>query len=293
LVATVKDSGGNPVSGATVTFTAPGSGASAAFSSGSSATALTDATGVATAPILTANGTTGSYTVTASTSGLSGASFALTNVTPSSGGPVTLVQHTKYNSGISVPSVTLGFNAANTAGNWIGVVVYGGQGSSHLFTVTDSNGNTYRRALTQGNPLADATLGIYYAENIKAGPNTIKVQPDSAGYIRLSILEYSGIAATSSLDVTASAQNTPGTPNSGSVSTTANGDLLLGAEITGDASSIVAGPGYTIEDEVPLPGTRLTVEVQVQPAAGPTSATITSSNNEGWAMGLAAFKKAP
>ncbi len=80
LQATVKDSGNNPVAGATVTFTAPASGASGAFGSLSSATATTNTQGVATAPAFTANGITGSYSVTAGVSGVaSTASFALTN----------------------------------------------------------------------------------------------------------------------------------------------------------------------------------------------------------------------
>lgn len=79
LTATVKDGSGNPISGVTATFTAPGTGASGTFAGGVN-TATTNASGVATSPVFTANGTAGSYTVTASVSGVTGtASFALTN----------------------------------------------------------------------------------------------------------------------------------------------------------------------------------------------------------------------
>jgi hypothetical protein len=79
LQATVKDRGGNPVSGVTVTFAAPSSGASATF--GGSATVTTNATGIATAPALTANGQAGSCAVTASVAGVTTpASFILTNL---------------------------------------------------------------------------------------------------------------------------------------------------------------------------------------------------------------------
>lgn len=80
LVATVT-TGGNPTSGVSVTFTAPSSGASGTFAGASStATVTTDANGVATSPSFTANGTTGAYTVTATTPGVSGAAdFNLTN----------------------------------------------------------------------------------------------------------------------------------------------------------------------------------------------------------------------
>jgi sugar lactone lactonase YvrE len=76
LQVTVKDSGGNPLNGATVNFSAPITGASAALSS---ASAITNANGVAIVTA-TANGTAGTYSVTASVSGVAGAAtFALTN----------------------------------------------------------------------------------------------------------------------------------------------------------------------------------------------------------------------
>ena len=79
LQATVKDTSNNPVSGATVTFAAPGSGPSGTFAGGLT-TATTNASGVATAAVFTANSTAGSYTVTASVSGANTpASFSLTN----------------------------------------------------------------------------------------------------------------------------------------------------------------------------------------------------------------------
>ena len=71
----VLDAGGNPVSGATVTFTlgtaggggGPGvSSAGASFGDGSAqATATTDSDGIATSPQFTANGTVGSFTAIA------------------------------------------------------------------------------------------------------------------------------------------------------------------------------------------------------------------------------------
>lgn len=81
LVAKVVDSDSNPVSGVTVTFTAPSSGASGAFQNTGSATEtdITNASGIATSSTFTANGTTGAYTVTATANSLSPASFSLSN----------------------------------------------------------------------------------------------------------------------------------------------------------------------------------------------------------------------
>jgi len=80
LQAIVKNAQGDPVSGVTVTFTAPSSGAGASFSGSATSTAITSSSGVATAPTLAANAIAGSYTVTASVAGVAlPASFSLTN----------------------------------------------------------------------------------------------------------------------------------------------------------------------------------------------------------------------
>ena len=81
LRATVKDEGGNVLSGVTVTFAAPGSGPSGTFAGGVT-TAVTDGSGVATSADFTANSLVGSYQVTASVPGVAAAIFSLTNTAP-------------------------------------------------------------------------------------------------------------------------------------------------------------------------------------------------------------------
>ena len=79
LEATVVDSFGNPVAGATVTFTPPTSGASGAFAGGVN-TANTNSAGVATSGTFTANGTAGTYAVTGKTGTVTTSpAFQLTN----------------------------------------------------------------------------------------------------------------------------------------------------------------------------------------------------------------------
>jgi len=81
LQAIVRDAGSSPISGVTVTFTAPGSGASGTFLSGlATSDGSTNSSGVATATTFKANSTSGAYNVVASVYGLgSTASFGLTN----------------------------------------------------------------------------------------------------------------------------------------------------------------------------------------------------------------------
>jgi hypothetical protein len=86
LRATVKDANNIPVSGATVTFTAPATGARGSFGGSPTATAVTNSSGVAAASAFTANSTAGSYTVAASVSGVAtAANFSLTNNAASGG----------------------------------------------------------------------------------------------------------------------------------------------------------------------------------------------------------------
>jgi len=79
----VKDSAGNPLKGAAVTFTVvPGAkGASGTFNSSPPMPILTNASGLATAPTLTANAIAGTFKVSATVGGLS-ATFGLTIAAP-------------------------------------------------------------------------------------------------------------------------------------------------------------------------------------------------------------------
>jgi hypothetical protein len=82
LVALAKDTYGNVVPNATVSFTAPASGASGTFANGTRTTnATTNASGLATSSTFTANATAGgSYNVVA-TSGTGSVTFMLANTT--------------------------------------------------------------------------------------------------------------------------------------------------------------------------------------------------------------------
>src|ERR1700736_5907856 len=145
---------------------------------------------------------------------------------------VVLVQHASKDAGTTTSS-SLAFNANNTAGYWIGVCIRAGH-SGQVFTVTDSKGNTYHKAVqlnvTVDPPNGD-TLGIFYAENIAGGANTVTVSDTILGTLRFAILEYSGVATANSLDTTAAVQGTRATPNSGNATTPTYGFLPLGASL--------------------------------------------------------------
>ena len=110
LVVTVVDSNQYPVSGASVTFTAPATGASGTFANGTPTEAdTTDASGMATSSKFTADSMAGAYTVTAAVAGVATtANFTLTNITgavvsitPTSGTP----QSATVNAAFAAPLV--------------------------------------------------------------------------------------------------------------------------------------------------------------------------------------------
>jgi hypothetical protein len=204
---------------------------------------------------------------------------------------ITLVQDTYEDAG-TITSATLAFHLNNTAGNWIGVCIRAGA-IHETFTVTDTRGNTYHKAI-QFNQTGDGdTVGIFYAENIAGGANRLKVSDTSSATLRFEILEYSGVAKLGSLDVTAAAQGNSAFPNSGIATTTANGDLLLGAIMTSNPATFTAGFGYRIEERVPAePDTKLIAEDSIQTTARAASASASLGVAQFWAAGLAAFKAA-
>jgi len=205
------------------------------------------------------------------------------------------MQHASKDAG-ATNSSSLAFPGSNTSGNWIGVVIRAGH-SGQVFTVSDTLGNIYRQAVlfnqTLDTPNGD-TLAIFYAENITGGANTVTVSDSIANNtLRFALLEYSGLAASNSLDVTAAAQGSGTLASSGNATTTAAGDLLLGALMTGSGQTYVAGSGFVVEERVPAaPNTKLMVEDRIQATAGGAAATATLSTNASWGSAVAAFRSA-
>jgi PKD repeat protein len=266
-------------------FGATQSGSTVRFN-GTTATTLTSWSATRIMAVVPSTATTGPVTVTVGGVASNGITFT---VGPPTASPITLTQHAGLAGGGGLATLT--FPANNIAGNFIAVAARAFF-PNQTFTVTDTRGNFYRRALTLNNG-ADDTLAIFYAENIAAGPNTVRVATSTSASLRLAILEYAGIARTNALDVTATAALTSASPSSGSATTTAAGDLVIGAFSTQSYRTITAGSGYTLREAVAAaPSTVLMVEDRIQTTAGAVSATATLSASDVWGAALAAFKRA-
>jgi len=148
----------------------------------------------------------------------------------------------------------------------------------------------YRQAALVNNN-SDNTVALYYAESVGAGTNTVKISMPSAVTLRFSLLEYHGVAASNSFDGARTASGTGIQPNSGTVTTTAAGDLVIGVVSTANNANVTPGSGFALEGAVPtLPGAKIVVEDAVLATAGAIAATSTISANDQWGAALAAFK---
>ena len=174
LGATVKDSGGSPVSGVLVTFNAPASGASGTFACGN--TAITDASGIATSQVFTANTKAGKYTVTATAVALTTSpGFSLTNkpgrpasIAATGGTPQSTTVDTAFASPLSatvkdafgnaVPNVTVTFNApgSGASGTFAGGVNTAMTNAQGIATSAGFTANS-----TAGSYTVTATVGTF------------------------------------------------------------------------------------------------------------------------------------
>lgn len=179
FVVTVVDGGKNPVSGATVTFTAStsASGASGAFASNGTnmETDIAAANGVATSSVFAANAISGSYTVTVAVGGIS-ANLNLTNtagaaatITATSGTP----QNTQIGTPFSAPLVATVLDSLSNPINGAAVTFTApALGASGTFTngtatetdITNSTGVATSTAFT-----ANSTTGSYMVTATTAG----------------------------------------------------------------------------------------------------------------------------
>jgi len=107
--------------------------------------------------------------------------------------------------------------------------------------------------------------------------------------MRLAILEYSGVAASNSSDVSVATEGTRTSP--ATVTANFSGDLLLGEIVTANPASFNCGSGYTIEVRVPAePNTKLIVEDQRPSIAGAASAGASLGGSDHWGAVLVAFR---
>ncbi len=185
-----------------------------------------------------------------------------------------------WTSGLSFssPSITL------TAGNTVVVgifIVSGGIGNEFSSFAGDGGTNTYTQIDALTSTGQGGTVGVdaltYYAKITTGGTFTLTVNTIDAGiqFATISVLEYSGADTTSPLDqhATFNKQTNIGVGTdaitSSSITTTANGDMLVGFMFSsrgGAGINYAAGTNYTLRET--YAGTIGIGEDQIESTAG-------------------------
>jgi hypothetical protein len=191
---TVKDFGNNPVSGASVTFTAPASGASGTFSNSTNTiTVTTNASGVASAPF-TANSTVGgAYTVTAAVAGLTTVNFSLTNTagapTSMAANPGTTPQSAAVGTAFANPLAVTVKDAGNNPVSGVSVTFTApASGASGTF----SNSTNTITVATNASGVASAS---FTANSTAGGPYAVAAASTGLTTVNFSLTNAAGTAS--------------------------------------------------------------------------------------------------
>ena len=195
--------------------------------------------------------------------------------------------------GNSYTSFSATLSSATTSGNAIILGITFGN-TNPTITATDTQGNTYSQAIKTYDSGHHQGAAILYATNIAGGPSTsVTVKfSGSVAYLALGIHEYSGIALTSALDVTAGALGSGSSLSSGLAVTTAGGDLIFGVGVedsNGHGDTFTAGSGFTKRVDLGN-AAAYADEDETQTSAGSIAASWTLSPSGSWIAGMAAFK---
>lgn len=152
--------------------------------------------------------------------------------------PAVVVQHVYVGAAYAVP-VTLALPAPVVEGSTVVVAIRAASHSRHVFAVTDSRGTVYAKAVQLNQTNDTASVAIYYAGGVPAGPLSVTVADAATiGWTRFAVVEVSGVG---SLVATTMAQGTgtdamtptPGLP----------GNFVLTAFATKLDAVFTAGPG--------------------------------------------------
>jgi Domain of unknown function (DUF1929)/Bacterial Ig domain/Galactose oxidase, central domain len=176
------------------------------------------------------------------------------------------------------------------AGDLNVVIVGWGDSTTHVKSVTDTLGNTYRLGVGPTVLAGQGSQSMYYASNIKGGTNTVTVTFDAAAANPdIRILEYSGIASSNPVDVTAAHVGSSTISSTDTVTTTNPMDLLVGGNIVG-AATTSPGANFTAR-EITSPNANIAEDRVVQ-VAGRYSANAILSGGCTWVMQMIAFRAA-
>ncbi|MGO9855004.1 MAG: beta strand repeat-containing protein, partial [Acidimicrobiales bacterium] len=292
LVALVTDANGNPVSGATVTFTPPGTGASATIGGGN--TASTNASGLATSGTLTANTTAGGpYNISAAATGTNSVNFSETNKAAG----ISFVQQNSITPAANASSVTPTLTSGVTAGDALVLTIADQSSNSAIVSSVSGGGVTWAKATSTGTT-ANGDAEIWYGLNSSgtSGSTVITVTLNHSTNVQIAnVSEWSGVATTGALDKTNNANNNTASISAGSVTPTVSGELIISDAYLLNGNTTQPAPSNGFTSLAQMPGTtgnyRGYAAYLVDGSTTSISTAWTEPGGAGsWAAAIATFK---
>jgi hypothetical protein len=281
LLATVRDQYGNAVPRASVTFSDPITGASVSFPGAVTTTvAITDASGQVSTPV-TANNTAGTYTASASTTGVTTmASFGLSNnpdavyrITATAGGGQSTTVHTAFAGslvatvtdqyGNPVPGVSVTFSApaSGASATITGVVTATTSSSGQVSTTVSANtmAGSYTVTATTAGVTQSASFALANSPDVAAtisstvgSPQTTTVHTAFASALTVTVRDQygnavPGVSVTFTAPTTGASVTYPGamsgtTNASGQFSITVSANTIAGSYTVWAAAAGAATP---------------------------------------------------
>ena len=192
--------------------------------------------------------------------------------------------------GEGVSSLSRTFPSNITGGNCICVAITSYGAYSGASSVADTRSNIYANPILNyggGTP----KVSIYYALNITGGSCTVTYTPTSSSDCALSIMEYSGVAASAALDVTATGTGTSAAPATGNLVCTDN-DLIFAVMDEYDNRTITTGTNYTTVYNQNVVFECMGSEDRILTATGTYTAIWSLSASTTWSCAAIALKPA-
>lgn len=197
-------------------------------------------------------------------------------------------------SGGTGTSLNPSFGSNTTAGNYIFIFV--GQASATA-TITVGPSNSCLDTFTAGSMApadgATSTIFFYWAKTAGGCASHVMTSSSAAAFDAL-VLEYSGIAAASAVDVDCKGTGTSTSLATGNCVTTVGNELLMafGFQPAGAPISFTAGSGFLMRQQQAGTGHAAMFEDRTVSSSGTYTGTATTSSNTEWDMYMTTFKSA-
>lgn len=195
-------------------------------------------------------------------------------------------------SGSAGTTLTFAFGSSTAKNN--SLVCAAGSGSSGSLSMTDTQSNTFTRAVTVSQSTTQQAA-VFYAVNTAGGADTVTLTGTSSA-MGLECYEVSGLLnqTPNVVDVTSTGTNAGSTgPATSSVTPYASNDFAL-AVVGAAGGTITAGTGWTLDSTslAPTGGNLVSfgAESQMLSTQGAVTGAFTLGTSNAWAISVALFK---